>query len=184
MKRPTSVQFVLGNSVVGLAIFAAACFVWYKWWKGDAAGVGAFLMLVAVLIAGKNFDIVSDYRHKRREWEALSGQPLSGGMSAQQARHARLMVAILGWIGMAVLAYQARNQPDMKVAVWLFVAGSVIGFAGLIWKNRPKRTVAHKQWKDIAVAHCLGTPSRSPSVGQTVYELPANCAALLGPRRQ
>ena len=184
MKRPTSFQFVLGNPITGLVVFGLACFVWYKWSKGDAATLAAGLMLIAVLTVGKAFDVVNNYRHKQREWEILSGQPVTGGVNPKRMRQVRIAFAMWAWIGMAFLAWRSRDQPDMKIAAWAFAAGSVIGLIGLIWKNWPKRRSRKSQWKDIAVSLCLKTPSRSPSVAQTVRELPGIYAALLAPPRR
>ena len=178
MKRPTVLQFFFGHPLVGLAIFAVACVVWVRWWQGEAAGVGAVAMLFAVLIAGQAFDTVNDYRHKVREWRALAGEPLDG-VNPFQLKGLRIALAIILWGGMAYMAYDMRNDPEMKIAVWLFVAGSVIGFGNLIWTTRKKPSPKAQKWKDVPVTQCLGTSSRSPSLGQAVYELPPGIAELL-----
>jgi hypothetical protein len=178
MKRPTVLHFFFGHPLVGLAIFAAACVVWVRWWQGEAAGVGAVLMLFAVLMAGQAFDTVNDYRHKVREWKALAGEPLDG-VSLQQLKGLRIALAIILWGGMAYMAYDMRNDPEMKIAVWLFVAGSVIGFSNLIWTTRRKPSAKAQKWKDVPVTQCLRVSSRSPSLGQTVFDLPETFAALL-----
>lgn len=181
MKRPTVLQFFFGHPLVGLAIFAVACVVWVRWWQGEAAGVGAVLMLFAVLMAGQAFDTVNDYHHKVREWKALAGEPLDG-FSLQQLKGLRIALGIILWGGMAYMAYDMRNEPEMKIAVWLFVAGSVIGFGNLIWTTRKKSSPKTQKWKDVPVTQCLPAASGSPSVSQCVNELPANYAALISPR--
>jgi len=178
MKRPTVIQFILGNPIVGLAIFAAACLVWYRWWQGQAAGVGAVLMLFAVTIAGQAFDTVNDYRHKQREWKALAGEPL-GGISLQHLKTLRVALAIPIWCAMAWYLWRERHDPEMQLAGWLFIAGSVLGFANLIWRARSKPVAKPKQWKDLPVTQCLGAPARSPSLGQAVYDLPPRVGGLL-----
>jgi hypothetical protein len=179
MKRPTAFQFVLGNPLVGLAIFAVACVVWVRWWQGEAAPLAALIALFAVLFAGQAFDTVNDYRHKQREWKAMAGEPL-GGVSLRQLKGLRIVLAVILWGGMAYLAYDMRNDPEMRVAVWCFVAGSVLGFANLFWRAMPKRSAKPKQWKDVPVTQCLSAPSRSPSLAQAVYDLPPRIGGLLG----
>jgi len=181
MKRPSMLQFILGNPLVGLALFAAACVVWVRWWNGQAATVGAVLMLFVVVIAGDAFDKVTDYQEKQREWKALAGEPITRGISMNALKKLRILLAILLWGGMAWLAWRERNDPDMKYAVWAFAAGSVLGFANLLWRFRPRRMAKPKQWKDVPVTQCLPGPSGSPPAAHAAAALPPAMAALLRP---
>lgn len=181
MKRPTVLQFILGNPLVGLALFAAACLVWVRWWNGQAATVGAVLMLFVVVIAGDAFDKVTDYQEKQREWKALAGEPITRGISLKALKRLRILLAVLLWGGMAWLAWRERNDPDMRYAVWAFAAGSALGFINLIWRARPKCTATARQWKDVAVTQCLPAASGSPSAAHAAAALPPAMAALLRP---
>jgi hypothetical protein len=108
----------------------------------------------------------------------MAGEPL-GGISLRQFKALRILLAIILWGGMAYLAYDMRNDPEMRVAVWCFVAGSVLGFGNLIWTTRKNSLPKAQKWKDVPVTQCLRGSSRSPSLSEAVHELPPGIAELL-----
>lgn len=180
MKRPPLFHRVVGHPLVLLATMLATAYVGYRWWQGEINHNGPLVMVVVILFVGHSQQIVSDYQHKLREWQAITGQQLSGTITWAQLRSMMLGPALLLWFGGIYLCYLWWNRADMKLAVWAFVAGSVLGVINLLWRARRKRPAKPKQWKDIPVTQCLSASVRSPAVSQCVNELPANCAALFG----
>ena len=180
MKRPTTLQFILANPVVGLAAIGATGWIAYRWWHGEAADVALILAMVGLVIMGGALDVVSAYQEKQMEWAMLSGQPYRQGFRIPISENAKNILGILIWIGMAYAAFRSRDQPDMKLALWLLVGGTAVGLLAIIVRRaRAKRPTKKRASRDVAVAQCLTPPSRSPSIGQTTRELPQSFASLV-----
>lgn len=179
MKRPPLFHRVVGHPLVLLATMLATAYVGYRWWQGEINHNGPLVMVVVILFVGHSQQIVSDYQHKLREWQAITGQQLSGTVTWAQLRRMMLGPALLLWFGGIYLCYLWWNRADMKLAVWAFVAGSVLGVINLIWRARPKRSAKARQWKDVPVTQCLSRATGSPAAAQSVAALPPSVAALV-----
>lgn len=185
MNRPGLVTYLLGNVVSFFALFDLVLFLAYEWWAVHTSPAPAILAGLAFVWSMGAREKIENYRHWKREWDAMEGRPPPQPLMARIRANPvlRFSIGLPLWFGMAYLVWHA-NDPVREVGIAFFSFATVLMIGSPVYARiRQRKQVAavrrEEELKDLPVMLCLRAPQQSPSVQQAYAALPGYCAALM-----
>lgn len=166
MKPPTTVQWLIGNSVVSLVLMLGGLAVIGLWLMGTASGWAALAAAIVASVAAKASEKVRAHAAWEREWNGGGG-----GRGMALPRQWRLVPGIAAWACLAWLSLQPTGgDPMLALAAGLFWIGNAVLVLFVV--VRFFRRGSSRRGKAVLVQPCLTVPMRSPSVREAYQALP------------
>jgi len=186
VNRPSLFTYIIGSPISLLAVWLLTAFLAYQWYANGGPGVLPIITGITAIAASNAYQRIDSYRLWKREWDAMNGVTATGTVTGDLMRKAgfRLLVGGAIWCAFAYAALTV-GTPTGRAVAGLFWIGTLLliatGIYRLIRRVLPARSKANNV-RDVPVTQCLKAPTQSPSVQQTLTELPDYCRPLFADR--
>ncbi len=172
MIRPSWYNYLIGNPVSALAIFAVGGYVLYLRWIGATTNIAAVVTAFVMIGTVNASDRLSRYRDWKRKWDGLAGHRQGPGVLARLLRTSFVRVVLILMLDAGALAYVDRHPytPEGEVVGLLFLGGNGLVVIGVLYRLvrwlfvRPRRSAA-KAAMPVDVAVCIPLPKQAARHG-------------------